>query len=451
MNTLHKDISGWGRYPVQRCELVRPERHSELWSDAPSLLARGQGRSYGDAALNEGGRVVLTERVNRFLAFDREQGIVRAEAGLTLAELLAVTVPRGWFPLVTPGTKHVSLGGCVAADVHGKNHHHDGAFGRSVRELELITAEGRRLRCSPQENAAAFHATLGGMGLTGIIGEVELQLRPIETAYIRAHHQGAANLEQVFQLLQDSDAQARYSVAWVDLMSRGAALGRGVVMNGDHAAADELSGGRRLTPLRLPPHKVHNIPFDMPGWLLNGLSIRAFNGRYFHAEGGRNAPFLVDYDRFFYPLDTLDNWNRLYGRRGFVQYQCVLPTAGAMAAMQQIMQRLAASGHPAFLGVLKRMGAQGDGHLSFPMEGYTLAMDLPMKGAPTLALLDGFDEVVLQHGGRVYLAKDARLKPETFRAMYPRFGNWQHVRRELDPHGVFSSSLARRLRLEEEA
>ena len=409
MNTLHKDISGWGRYPVQRCELVRPERHAELWSEAPSLLARGQGRAYGDAALNEGGRMVLTERVNRFLAFDRDRGIVRAEAGLTLAELLAVTVPRGWFPLVTPGTKHVSLGGCVAADVHGKNHHHDGGFGRSVRELELIGADGRRLCCSAQENAEAFHATLGGMGLTGIIGEVELQLQPIDSAWIRARHQGAGNLEKLVQLLQDSDTQARYSVAWVDLMSRGAALGRGVVMNGDHAGHDELSGGRRLTPLRLPPHKVRNIPVDMPGWLLNGLSIRAFNSRYYRTEGGRDAPFLVDYDSFFYPLDTLDNWNRLYGRRGFVQYQCVVPTAGALEAMQQIMQRLAASGHPAFLGVLKRMGGEADGHLSFPMAGYTLAMDLPMKGAATLAVIAHVDGGVVLRGARGALARDPRL------------------------------------------
>lgn len=451
MNTLNKEISGWGRYPVQRCELVRPERHAELWSEAPSLLARGQGRSYGDAALNEGGRVVLTERVNRFLVFDREQGIVRAEAGVTLADLLALTVPRGWFPLVTPGTKHVSLGGCVAADVHGKNHHHDGAFARSVRELELITADGRRLRCGTQENREAFNATVGGMGLTGIIGEVELQLRPIESAYIRAHHVPASNLEQVFQMLQQVDQAAQYSVAWVDLMSRGAALGRGIVMSGDHAARDELSGGRRLTPLRLAAHKVRNIPFDMPGWLLNGLSIRTFNARYFRREGSRNAPFLVDFDTFFYPLDTLGNWNRLYGRRGFVQYQCVVPTTTALEAMRQLLQRLADSGHPAFLGVLKRMGGTGDGYLSFPMEGYTLAMDLPMKGMDTLTLLNAFDAIVLQHGGRVYLAKDSRLAPESFRAMYPQLAEWQRVCRELDPHGMFSSSLSRRLRMEVEA
>ena len=449
MNTLSREIGGWGRYPVQRCELVRPERHADLWSEAPTLLARGQGRSYGDAALNAGGRVVLTERINRFLTFDREQGVLRAEAGVTLAELLTLTVPRGWFPLVTPGTKHVSLGGCVAADVHGKNHHHDGTFACGVRELELVTADGRRLRCSAQENAEAFRATVGGMGLTGIVGEVELQLRPIESAYIRARHLPASNLEQMFHLLQQADQESQYSVAWVDLTSRDAALGRGVVMSGDHAARDELSGGRRLTPLRLPTHKVRNIPVDMPGWLLNKLSIRAFNSRYFRREGSRNAPFLVDYDTFFYPLDTLDNWNRLYGRRGFVQYQCVVPTATALEALQQVLQRLIDSGHPAFLGVLKRMGAAGGGYLSFPLHGYTLAMDLPMKGAATLALLDVFDAIVLPHGGRVYLAKDARLAPESFRAMYPQLDTWQRVRRELDPQGVFSSSLSRRLGLED--
>ncbi len=449
MSSMQKEISGWGRYPVQRCELVRPERHAALVADAPSVIARGQGRSYGDAALNEGGQVLLTERLNRFSSFDGAQGVFSAEAGLTLAELLETCVPRGWFPLVTPGTKYVSLGGCIAADVHGKNHHHDGAFSRSVREFELITAEGKRLRCSPQENSDAYWASVGGMGLTGIIGEVELQLRPIESAYIRAQHTPAADLEQAIALLQDAEHDAQYTVAWIDLMSRGRAQGRSVVMRGDHAPAAALSGAARLKPLQLKPRGMRNVPFDLPGWMLNPLSIRAFNALYYRVEGGKGAPFICDYDKFFYPLDALGNWNRLYGRRGFVQYQCVVPTASAYEALRTLLQRLETSGLPAFLAVLKRLGEEGMGHLSFPTAGYTLAMDLPVTGPALFRLLDEFDEVVLQHGGRVYLAKDARLASESLRAMYPRLGEWQRIRAKLDPDGVFSSSLSRRLRMGE--
>ncbi len=449
MNTLQQELAGWGRYPVQRCESTRPERYCDLRADAASVIARGQGRAYGDAALNEGGRVVLTERVNRFLAFDTANGRVIAEAGATLADLLQVCVPRGWFPLVTPGTKQVSLGGCVAADVHGKNHHHDGAFSAGVRELQLLLADGRLLRCSPQENSDAFWATVGGMGLTGTIGEVELQLTPIPSAYIHARHGAAADLEQAFRYLQDGEHDGRYTVAWIDLMSRGGALGRSVVMVGDHAEVERLSGRARREPLQLKPRAVHTVPLDAPGWLLNPTTIRAFNELYYRVEGGRQAPFLCGYDKFFYPLDALGDWNRLYGKRGFLQYQCVVPTAGAFEALRRLLDTLAASGHPAFLGVLKRLGEASAGHLSFPLAGYTLAMDLPMSGAPLLALLDQLDAIVLAHGGRVYLAKDARLAPESMRAMYPRLPEWQGVKAQLDPEGRFSSSLARRLRLGE--
>lgn len=449
MSMMEKDIAGWGRYPVECCRLRRPERYAELRVlDAGPLIVRGQGRSYGDAALNAGGEVLLTERLGRFLAFDAERGILRAEAGTTLADVLATFVPRGWFPLVTPGTKFVSLGGCIAADVHGKNHHHDGAFSRSVSALTLITATGEPLRCSPQENAEAFWATVGGMGLTGIIGEVELQLRPLDSAYLRARHVAAGDLAQAFRVLADAEHDAAYSVAWIDLMSRGSALGRSVVMLGEHALVEELPGGWRAQPLQVAPRRSRQVPCNMPGWLLNPLTIRAFNALYYQVQGGKTAPFLADYDQFFYPLDSLGAWNRLYGRRGFLQYQCALPTAQAFAGMQTLLQRLAASGQPAFLGVLKRLGAAGAGHLSFPVEGYTLALDLPMTGPRLLALLDDFDAIVREHGGRVYLAKDARLSPESFRAMYPRFAEWQQVKRALDPHNVFSSSLARRLRLE---
>jgi FAD/FMN-containing dehydrogenase len=444
---MSRELSGWGRYPRARCELARPERYAELRADTVPAIARGQGRAYGDAALNSAQRVILTERLNRLLAFDEESGLLRAEAGLTMQELLAFAMPRGWFPLVTPGTKYVSLGGCVAADVHGKNHHHDGAFSSSVRSLELIQGDGSRLCCSREENSEAFWATVGGMGLSGIIGEVALQLRPIESAYIQASHHAARNLQHAFDLFERYDS-SRYSVAWIDLLATGAEQGRSVVMVGEHAAADALSGTAADRPLHSEARGSRRIPFDMPAWLLNPLTIGGFNALYYRLEGGRSTPFTVDYDKFFYPLDALGDWNRLYGKRGFLQYQCVVPRDGALAALSQLLDALAASRHPAFLGVLKKMGAASGGLMSFPLEGYTLALDLPFTGERLLQLLRRFDSIVTAAGGRVYLAKDARLDGETLRAMYPATGQFLQVKHQLDPHGCFGSDLSRRLGLE---
>ncbi|MCW8841760.1 MAG: FAD-binding oxidoreductase, partial [Gammaproteobacteria bacterium] len=446
MNRLTENLSGWGRYPVAQCGLLRPERHKGLGGlSAEGGIARGQGRSYGDAALNQDGAVLLTERLNRLSAFDSERGTVTAESGLTLRELLDVVVPRGWFPLVTPGTGYVSLGGCIAADVHGKNHHHDGAFSRSVLEFELFDADGAVRTCSPDVQSEAFNATMGGMGLTGVIGDVTLQLRPVETAWIQAQHAPARDLEQALTFLQDNEHDARYSVAWIDLQSRGRALGRSVVMTGEHAVRDALPAAHRADPLQLKLRGERNVPLDMPGWLLNPLTIRAFNALYYRLEGRKTSPFIVGYDKFFYPLDALGHWNRLYGKRGFVQYQCVVPLEQAHETLRQLLDALAASGHAAFLGVLKRLGAASAGQLAFSMPGYTLALDLPFGGAATLELLQRFDEIVLAHGGRVYLAKDARLSAESFRQMYPRYDEWLAVKQTLDPQGRFSSSLSRRL------
>jgi FAD/FMN-containing dehydrogenase len=391
--------------------------------------------------------VVLTERLNRLLDFDDKSGVLRAEAGLTMQELLAFALPRGWFAMVTPGTKTVSLGGCVAADVHGKNHHHDGAFSSSVRSLELIISSGEHMYCSREENSEAFWATVGGMGLTGIIGEVELQLRPVESAYIRASHHAANNLKQAFELFEQYDS-ASYSVAWIDLLAKGAKQGRSVVMLGEHATLDELDGEASDAPLLIKERGTRRIPFDMPAWLLNATTIGSFNALYYRLEGDRDKPFTVDYDKFFYPLDALGDWNRLYGKRGFLQYQCVVPRAGAFEALSQLLDALAASKHPAFLGVLKKMGAASGGLMSFPMEGYTLALDLPFTGDALLTLLRRFDDIVTAVGGRVYLAKDARLDGDTLRAMYPATEQFLQVKTELDPDGRFSSDLSRRLGLE---
>lgn len=434
MGTLTTAISGWGRYPVQVCELARPERYAALLPDTANLIVRGQGRSYGDASLNENGRVLLTERVNRLLEFDTTQGVLRAEAGVTLGEILAVIVPKGWFLPVTPGTKFVSLGGCVAADVHGKNHHHDGAFGDHVLAIELVLADGSRMTCSAEQNAPLFWATIGGMGLTGIIAEVTIKLIAIKNSQMTVRHHAAANLEQLFALMQAIDD--RYTVAWIDSMAIGAQLGRGILMCGHHA--EEATSVPQTGAQR-------RIPFDFPDWALNSISIGAFNSQYFRRESGKPEAFASGWDAYFYPLDALENWNRMYGKRGFVQYQCVIPDAAAYEGIQKLLQTLSASGRPSFLAVLKRFGAEGRGLLSFPMKGYTLALDLPIRDAGLFSLLNTLDEIVLHYGGRLYLAKDARLSAETFALMYPRYQEWRAVKDSVDPEQRFSSSLSRRL------
>jgi FAD/FMN-containing dehydrogenase len=446
MTTLTTPLSGWGRFPVQSCKLERPERYADLRPAGESLIVRGQGRSYGDAALNENGCVLLTERVNRLLEFDAELGILCAEAGVTLAEVLEMIVPKGWFLPVTPGTKFVSLGGCVAADVHGKNHHHEGSFGDYITGIELILADGSRVSCSPSEHVELFWATVGGMGLTGIIGQVTLKLIPIQNAYVKVRHHAADNFEQLFGLMQDAAIDDRYTVAWIDSMASGARLGRGVVMCGHHATKDELPADCKQ-PFVTKCERARAIPLDFPAFALNPLSIGAFNALYYRQEGGKREPFLSGYDPYFYPLDAIADWNRLYGKRGFVQYQCVIPDVTAYEGIRLLLQTLSDSRRPSFLAVLKRLGVQGRGLLSFPMAGYTLALDLPIRDEGLFILLNKLDEIVLQHGGRVYLAKDARLSAESFRAMYPRYAEWLRIKNAVDPQNRFSSSLSRRLEI----
>ena len=444
MPTLTTPISGWGRYPVQPCELERPERYADLQPFSGGVIARGQGRSYGDASLNENGRVLLTERVNRLLKLDAERGILLAEAGATLADILDVIVPKGWFLPVTPGTKFVSLGGCVAADVHGKNHHRDGSFGDHVLGMEMILADGKKVLCSPTEKPALFWATVGGMGLTGIIGEVALKLTPIESGYVVVRHHAATDLEQLFKLLENPELDDRYTVAWLDNLASGKSLGRGIAMFGHHATKEEIPTG-----LENPPKIKHgpSIPFDFPAFALNPLSIGAFNALYYSRECKKREPFLSSYDPYFYPLDAIGNWNRMYGKRGFVQYQCVIPSASAFDGIKTLLEKLSASKRPSFLAVLKRFGAQSKGLLSFPMAGYTLALDMPIRDQGLFDLLDELDSIVLKHGGRIYLAKDARLSAESFRAMYPRYSDWLQVKNAVDPKNIFSSNLSCRLRI----
>ena len=447
MRTKMMEISGWGRYPRGRSKVVRPERMSEAVPPSEGqMIARGQGRSYGNAAMSADGLVMLTERLNRFLAFDAGTGVLRAEAGTTIAEVLETFVPRGWFPAVTPGTKFVSLGGCVAADVHGKNHHRVGTLGNHIAEIELVLADGVRKRCSPQEDRELFWATVGGMGLTGIMTEVSLRLIPIESAYLVVRSHNARNLDESLHLLEKREFDDDYTVAWLDCLAQGENFGRSVVQRGHHAKLSDLPTGVK-EPLKLKPHRQRNIPFDFPAWFLKPFSVSLFNRLYYLAQGAKRNAFVTPYESFLYPLDGLGNWNRMYGKCGFVQYQCVVPMAQARRGLRLLLQELTRSGRASFLTVLKRLGAEGPGLLSFPTEGYTLTLDLPVSDPELFPFLDRLDEIVLEHGGRIYLAKDTRVKAETFRAMYPRFAEWQQVKARIDRDNCFSSDLARMLNM----
>jgi FAD/FMN-containing dehydrogenase len=439
-------LSGWGRYPVARCHVFRPERRAAVAETlaakaAPSFIARGLGRSYGDAALNADGGVIVHDRLDRVLAFDERTGLLHCEAGVSFADIIAWWLPRGWFPPVTPGTKFVTMGGAIAADVHGKNHHRDGTLGAAVEDFTLLTADGDTLRCSRTEHADVFWATVGGMGLTGMILDARLRLRRVESAWLRVAYRKARDLEETLAIFAASDAGSPYSVAWIDCLARGRATGRAVIMHGDHATAAEARAAGR-PPLATARPRGHVVPFDMPSMLLNPISVRVFNQLYYAVH--RDQASLVHFERFFYPLDGLAHWNRLYGRRGFVQYQVVLPPDEGRRGLVELLQRLSASGRPSFLAVLKRLGPANPGLLSFPREGYTLALDLPVRDG-LVDFLRALDRLVLERGGRVYLAKDATTTPEAFRAMYPRLAEFRAVKARLDPRGLLSSSLARRL------
>jgi FAD/FMN-containing dehydrogenase len=424
--------------------LSRPTCLRELTlPDEGTVICRGQGRSYGDAAISSDGLVVITSGAHEISRFDADSGVLVAEAGLTFDDMLRTVVPLGWFPPVTPGTKHVSLGGAVAADIHGKNHHHDGSIGSHIIELELVLADGRHVTCSQLTNAELFWATVGGMGLTGMIVNVTLQLIPIETSSIATQHVKAPNLEAAFRCFEDGEYDDQYTVAWIDCLSRGRSLGRSVVIRGHHARRGEL----KAQGLSVNGDARFSIPIDCPSFVVNPLGVAIFNQLYYSIQGRKTRQFAADFDQFFYPLDVVSNWNRLYGKRGFLQYQFVVPEAGAFAGTCRVLERVVSRRRAIFLAILKRFGPGNPAPLSFPTSGYTLALDLPMTGPDTLRLLDELDEIVLEYGGRVYLAKDARLSPDRFRRMYPRLGEWRRVKQVVDPHERFTSDLSRRLGL----
>lgn len=425
----------WGNYPkVDQRLLKLTDRHAAIPKLQGHALPRGNGRSYGDSCLNDGGTLFLARGLDRFLGFDPASGLLECEAGVLLSEILDLVVPQGWFLPVTPGTKFVTVGGAIANDVHGKNHHRVGSFAHHLDGFELLRSDGIRRWCSPTEQAEWFMATIGGLGLTGLITRARLRLRRIAGPWMTTENICFRHLPEFFALSAASEDEHEYTVAWVDCAASGGALGRGIYSRANHAPAH---------PERRPPPPSHRlgVPFTPPMSLINSLSLRAFNLAYFHNQRADDAWAITHYDPFFYPLDGIGNWNRIYGPRGFLQYQCVVPSDCAEVAIGRLLALISKAGTGSFLAVLKQLGSKRSlGMLSFPRPGTTLALDFPNGGSVTFALLDRLDDVVSEAGGAVYPAKDARMSSPHFKQYFPQ---WEAFVPFIDP--ALSSSFWRRV------
>ncbi|MEE2788502.1 MAG: FAD-binding oxidoreductase [Myxococcota bacterium] len=442
---------GWGRYPRVTTKATRAEGVHDIQRAlndraGQSVIAFGNGRSYGDAALIRDGRSILMRRLNRLLEFDYQTGWLKCEAGVTLRDLIATFVPRGFFPPVVPGTQLVTVGGAVANDIHGKNHHVDGTFSDHVRRMEILTASGEIVACGPELESELFWATVGGLGLTGLILTVEFKLLPIASPFIEMESIRVENLDEFFEINAES-SDFTHTVSWIDSVTTGAALGRGIFMRGKHAPADAPVSSGLMSKITAAVGPLLNVPFDAPNWAMNQLSMKLFNFAYFrkHPKGKRET--RTHYEPFFFPLDAIANWNRIYGPRGMLQYQLVVPNEPDHRTIRTVLSTVTDAGMASFLTVIKEFGPTVHGGLSFPQPGITLALDFPNHGAPLFELLNRLDDIVCDAGGRVYLGKDARLSPEHFRRMYPDWGTWKSVRDRWDPDEIFQSELSRRLGL----
>lgn len=437
---MKKRITNWNNYPVVEAGEISFDYEKEIASKlSRASIPHGNGRCYGDASLSSD--VINTLRYDKVLAFDEVNGIITCQSGLLLSDLLQIIVPRGWFLPVTPGTKFITVGGAVASDVHGKNHHVDGAFSRHIISMSVLAGTGETLVCSPGMDADLFWATCGGMGLTGIILEVKFRLKRINTAYIRQKQIKARNLDEIMALFEQNSTST-YSVAWIDCLKGGRNFGRSILMLGEHATVDEVQTDKVLLPKE---KSLVTVPFYFPSFVLNGFSVRAFNALYYAKNYKKVMDSVVHYDGFYYPLDSILSWNKIYGKKGFVQYQFVLPLASSKEGLIDILTRINRKGTGSFLAVLKLFGEQDD-LISFPMRGYTLALDFPIQPG-LFEFLDELDTMVADYGGRIYLSKDARMKAEIFWKTYPHAREFKDILQKFDPENRFVSRLAQRLTL----
>ena len=433
-----RESQSWGRYPHATphniLDVAWP-RDVDVANQSETLLAYGLGRSYGDVCLNDGGTILRMSHCDRVLGFDTQTGRIRAESGLSIADLLAIVIQHGWFVPVTPGTKYVTLGGAVANDIHGKNHHRVGTFGCHVVGFEVVRSDGSCKVCTQAENSDLFAATIGGLGLTGLITWVEIQLQRISSRLINEESLKVGSLKEVVAAIEESDAVWDYTVSWIDVTQTGAYMGRGLVLRGAFSSVPDLT-------LHLKPAKpLITIPMNAPQWLLSRPTIRVFNSLWYNRQQSRVKSRLIDLEPFFYPLDSIAQWNLLYGKRGMLQYQCVVPSSGGVEVMHEILKVMQRGKVSSFLAVVKKFGnIASPGLMSFPIPGLTLTLDMPKTGQRLFETLDRCDELVLQAGGRVYAAKDARVRGETFRAMYPQLPSFIPF---IDP--AFSSSFWRRI------
>ena len=437
-------LGGWGRYPLIETQLKSPSSIEELVQEISkkNSIARGNGRSYGDSAVNKSNTISM-KKFNRVLEFNDDSGLLVTESGILLSEIIDSFLPKGWFPMVTPGSKFVTVGGMVACDVHGKNHHKEGSFGDYIEWLEIITASGEIKRCSKKENSELFNWTKGGMGLTGIIINVAFYLRPVSTSWIKQKVITAKNIDQVFEIFEKT-LDSTYSVAWIDCLSKKNKLGRSLVILGEHANLTDLKTDMKNKPLSVKNKSKLKIPFFFPSFILNSFTIKIFNSLYYFLGSLKKGYKIIDYDTFFYPLDYIFNWNKIYGRKGFAQYQCVIPLKNALVGVRELLETISYSNSNSFLAVLKRFGKQ-ESHLSFPIEGYTLALDFPITKT-NLDLMNKLDEVTIKYEGQFYLAKDSRLNKEIFKRSDTKFAKYSKFR-SLKMKETFSSAQSERLGL----
>ena len=441
-----KKLAGWGNYPVAESFTVNPRDESDAKADLSkgSIVARGLGRSYGDQAVNENNYVAICTKLDHFLHWDEKEGILECEAGVSLEEIISVFGPKGWMPMICPGTKFVTIGGAIANDIHGKAHHIDGSFVNSVLSFTILLADGRVLEASRTENADLFWANFGGLGLLGVILRARLKLRKVETTYFKTKSIKIKNLDHMLEALDQYDAEYNYSVAWIDALAKGSKLGSGVLSLGNAATLNDLPENLKTEPLKLHKTGKLKVPFFLPSFALNGLSVRLLNRVIAFVQ---NSPKqFAHYEKFFFPLDAINDWNKGYGKRGFIQYQFVIPEDQGKKNLTEILEMIASSGCTPFLNVFKRMG-DGQGILSFPFKGYTLAIDFPVT-KELLEFTPRLDAKVLAAGGRLYLGKDALLQESTFKAMYPQHQEWMAIKRKYDPDNRFSSNISRRLGLD---